>query len=83
MTSETFPVIDLSSHEDWPQALGPEIVQACKEWGFMVITGHGIPHESIGSMFEMHQQFCQLPESVKSEKVIDARQIGYDVKRSR
>lgn len=50
---EAFPVFDLATHEDWPSALGDQIVEALKQWGFMLITGHGISQESIQDMFDM------------------------------
>ncbi|CAG9957010.1 unnamed protein product [Clonostachys rosea f. rosea IK726] len=83
MADEVFPIIDLSQGNNWPDTKGPEIVEACKKWGFMILTGHGIPKHIIDSMFEMHQDFCMLPEEKKLECVIDERQIGYDLKRSK
>jgi isopenicillin N synthase-like dioxygenase len=53
MADEVFPIIDLSQGNNWPDTKGPEIVEACKKWGFMILTGHGIPKHIIDSMFEM------------------------------
>ncbi|EEU35072.1 uncharacterized protein NECHADRAFT_82472 [Fusarium vanettenii 77-13-4] len=83
MATEIFPVIDLSTGDDWPQALGPKIVEACQVWGFMILTGHGIPQQKIDRMFDLHKEFCAQPLEVKSECRVDERQIGYDVKNSK
>lgn len=53
MATEIFPVIDLSAGDDWPQTLGPKIVEACQVWGFMILTGHGISQQKIDRMFNL------------------------------
>ncbi|KAI8665005.1 Fe2OG dioxygenase domain-containing protein [Fusarium sp. Ph1] len=83
MATEIFPVIDLSAGDDWPQTLGPKIVEACQVWGFMILTGHEIPQQKIDHMFDLHKEFCAQPLEVKSECRVDERQLGYDVKNSK
>lgn len=53
MSSEVFPIIDVSSYEECFEEKTREIVQACKVWGFMILTGHGIPSSAIDRMFEL------------------------------
>ncbi|KAF2767783.1 Clavaminate synthase-like protein [Teratosphaeria nubilosa] len=81
-STEVFPVIDLSTTDDWPIILGDRIVEACKTWGFMILTGHGIPSASIDRMFELHKSFIAQAKEIKSEAMIDSRQIGYNSHRS-
>ncbi|KAJ9143380.1 hypothetical protein NKR23_g6630 [Pleurostoma richardsiae] len=83
MDTDGFPVIDISGGVDLLGEQAEKIVQACKVWGFMILTGHGISQKTVDRMFELHQGFCEQPVEAKRECLIDERQIGYDVKRSK
>ncbi|KAL4882151.1 hypothetical protein BJY04DRAFT_217473 [Aspergillus karnatakaensis] len=81
MSSEAFPVIDVSSLDDFTEK-SAEITQACRDWGFLIITEYGISQEQIDRMYQLNQEFCKLPEVDKRKCPINERQIGYDQKYS-
>src|ERR1700709_1703159 len=47
MTLMSIPIIDLSGYRagsaEGKQAVAKEVAQACRDIGFLVITGHGVP----------------------------------------
>jgi len=53
MDTDGFPVIDISGGVDLLGEQAEKIVQACKVWGFMILTGHGISQKTIDRMFEL------------------------------
>lgn len=65
----TVPVIDISGWDDGDPAARAEIVaavqQAATTYGFMQITGHGIPRELIDDMLAVNDEFFALPQDVK------------------
>lgn len=50
---EAFPVIDFSEFDLNPDKVSRELFQAACRWGFLVLTGHGIPQEDVDTMFSM------------------------------
>ena len=67
MTS--IPVIDISAlssqnRDDWAGVIR-EIDHACREIGFLAITGHGISRQQLDSMFSLSQHFFEQPMAAK------------------
>lgn len=60
----TVPVISLSSQRDHDVVVN-EIHEACKQWGFFLITDHGIPSTLIQRLQEVGQEFFKLPQEEK------------------
>ncbi|KAL4794223.1 hypothetical protein BDV19DRAFT_390498 [Aspergillus venezuelensis] len=82
MSNEAFPIIDISSLDDFTQNVA-EITQACRDWGFLILRGYGIPQDKIDWVYELNKDFCDLSQEQKLEFAIDERQIGYDLKHSK
>ncbi|KAL4963596.1 uncharacterized protein BDV14DRAFT_201787 [Aspergillus stella-maris] len=82
MSTEAFPIIDISSLDDFTRN-ATEITQACRDWGFLILRGYGIPQGKIDRMYELNKGFCNLSQDEKLEFAIDERQIGYDLKHSK
>jgi hypothetical protein len=53
MSDEPFPIIDVSSLKDDFGPKAEEIVAACRNWGFLILTGYGIPQKVIDRMYEL------------------------------
>lgn len=58
----TVPVISLSQPHD---ALVDEVFRASTEWGFFLITDHGMPSSLIQRLQEVSQEFFALPQKDK------------------
>ena len=58
------PVIDISKD---PELVSKEIDQACKEWGFLVVSGHGISENLIDKMFSVSKNFFDQPQVYKDQ----------------
>ena len=56
------PVIDISRD---PDVVHKEIDEACKKWGFLVVSGHGIDHNLIDDMFSVSKDFFDQPQEYK------------------
>ncbi|XP_010063357.2 flavonol synthase/flavanone 3-hydroxylase [Eucalyptus grandis] len=64
----TVPVISLSQPH---HALIREIHEACRDWGFFLVTDHGIPPELIGQLQEAGREFFRLPQEEKEKYAND------------
>jgi isopenicillin N synthase-like dioxygenase len=53
LVEEEFPVVDFGSFESNADSVSKEVFQAACRWGFLVLTGHGIPQEDIDEMFAL------------------------------
>ncbi len=78
MTS--IPVIDISplsspDRESWAPVIS-EIDRACREIGFLAITGHGISEQQLESMFDLSQRFFAQPMAEK-EKIEMAKSSNH------
>ena len=51
LSGDDFPVINFSNREKDPKGIAAEIFNAAREWGFLVLKGHGIPSEAVDEMF--------------------------------
>lgn len=66
----SLPIIDLSSFQkastlDEKRVRAQELVAACRDIGFVYITGHGVPREEIKRAFEVSEMFYKLPQEDK------------------
>ena len=61
------------------RAVAAEVAAACRDIGFLVISGHGIARETLASTFERSFAFFDLPAEVKAgwRPTGPARQRGY------
>ena len=60
---EQVPVIDIAELEDRDSL--QRIDDACREWGFFQVTGHGIEPALLGDIFEVSHEFFAQPEEAK------------------
>ena len=58
------PVIDISRD---PKIVHEEIDEACKKWGFIVVSGHGISKDLIDRMFSINKTFFDQPLEHKEQ----------------
>lgn len=83
MTAMTIPIIDMSPYwtgsESSKQAVAHQIDTACRDIGFLVISGHNISQSLIESVEEVSRAFFDLPLPDKMRVVRPAPDItrGY------
>jgi isopenicillin N synthase-like dioxygenase len=81
MTVLTVPIIDLAPYrtgaEGRKRAVAHQIDQACRDLGFLVIAGHGVPAELIWAMDEVSRVFFDLP----LEEKLQVRRPAPDIAR--
>ena len=84
MTSlNSIPAIDiapfLSDDPTGKPAVARAFAKMCEDVGFAVISGHGIPEETIQQIFDRGFAFFDLPTDVKARwhPTGEARQRGY------
>ncbi|WP_158809037.1 isopenicillin N synthase family oxygenase [Beijerinckia sp. L45] len=69
MTLLHVPVIDLSPYREGTQegraAVAAQVGQACKDIGFLVVSGHGISEELIKKTHDVSARFFALPHAEK------------------
>lgn len=68
-------LIDPTSSHESQQVVAETIGRACKEVGFLIITGHGIDQATISSAWQAIGDFFDLPSEEK--KVFEANQEKY------
>ncbi len=76
------PLIDLSAVEDsWayiPERLVDEVAEACEHTGFMLITGHGVPHGLVADLRrDLREYFAQPLEQKLRHKIRRDNYRGY------
>ena len=63
------PVVDFKDFSTAPRALrlkpAQKLVAACKEIGFVYITGHGVSDETLAQAFKVSKSFYDLPTEQK------------------
>nr|AUM57436.1 flavonol synthase [Camellia fraterna] len=64
----TVPVI---SHSQPHDVVVDELSKACSEWGFFLITDHGIEPSLIGRLKEVGEEFFKLPQKEKESYAND------------
>jgi isopenicillin N synthase-like dioxygenase len=83
MTLMNVPVIDLKPYKDGTPAgkaaTAAQVGQACRDIGFLVVTGHGISEELVGKTYDMAKTFFALPlsEKAKSDRPAVDQVRGY------
>ncbi|EME77686.1 uncharacterized protein MYCFIDRAFT_84797 [Pseudocercospora fijiensis CIRAD86] len=79
---DELPVVNFSSFDSDAKIVSAKLLAAAKRWGFLVLTGHGIPGQVINDMLATTSSFFDQPEDVKAEKWMNIKQQGYDYKES-
>ena len=76
MIQTQIPVLDWSRFTSNSDKSGfvADLSQACRDTGFFLITGHGIPQSMIEDTFAAADQFFALPVAEKSK--LDIRTVG-------
>lgn len=68
MTSSV-PIIDISGFADGDaatrSAIADEVARACRDTGFLVISGHGVPEAVVSRLYDVTREFFEQPESEK------------------
>jgi isopenicillin N synthase-like dioxygenase len=81
--TDRIPAIDiapfLAGDPEGKRRVAREVGRACEQIGFLVISGHGIRPETIGTLVERGFSFFDQPAEVKSRwhPTGDAKQRGY------
>lgn len=79
----TVPIIDMAPYatgsEACKHALAQQIGAACREIGFLVVAGHGVPQDLIAEVDEVSRAFFDLPLAEKMQVVRPAPDVtrGY------
>ncbi|KAB2047852.1 hypothetical protein ES319_A13G074600v1 [Gossypium barbadense] len=70
-TKEPIPTIDfsllISSNPDERSKTIRELGKACGDWGFFMVTNHGVPERMMKAMIEVCREFFELTEEEKGE----------------
>lgn len=79
-TLTELPVLDISASPDG--AVAPELTErlgeVCREYGFFILTGHGVPAETTLRAFAASRTFFSLPVEVKeAHHPNDGTFLGY------
>ncbi|KAL6240228.1 hypothetical protein RBB50_012875 [Rhinocladiella similis] len=78
MVSRThFPILDYSQARVDYDAFSKKLFAVCSEWGFFILTGTDIKPRR---MFELSQEFFNLPLELKATKIMNEKALGYDGK---
>jgi isopenicillin N synthase-like dioxygenase len=83
MPLETVPVIDIAPYwtgvEASKRAVAQRIGEACRDIGFLIIAGHGVPQGLINTVDEVTREFFDLPLEEKMQVVRPAPDVtrGY------
>jgi isopenicillin N synthase-like dioxygenase len=83
MTLLSVPIIDIAPYRGGDAAgwtrLAKDVGRACRDIGFLVIAGHGVPFELVGETCAAAREFFDLPLSEKMQVAPPARDVtrGY------
>ena len=69
----TVPVIDISGD---PRRVADEIGAACRELGFLTVTGHGVPEDVVERTARVARTFFDLPDQQKRTLADGEQQAG-------
>lgn len=69
MTLLHVPVIDLSAYREGTaagkEAVAAQVDQACRDIGFLVVSGHGVPEDLIRKTYDVSARFFARPHAEK------------------
>lgn len=69
MSTEHIPVIDIGAYTREGAAdraaVASEVAAACREIGFLVVTGHGVPKEQVDGVYEATVRYFEGPARMK------------------
>lgn len=75
------PIIDLTPFLSGSladkQGVAATVGEACKQIGFLTITGHGVPTQVTLGMYDAARQFFDLPETEKTKLAMTPAGAGY------
>ena len=74
------PIIDISGAAEGGEALaavGRSVDEACREIGFFVIVGHGVPEEIVESLWTAAREFFDLPLETKRRSPAPSEDYAY------
>ncbi|KAM9991958.1 hypothetical protein ACTFIZ_012639 [Dictyostelium cf. discoideum] len=82
ITIEQLPIIDIESHVNDKEELNKkliskEIENACKNFGFFYIKGHGIDQELIDRLERLSKKFFSLDQSIKMKYRMELAQRAW------
>ncbi|OMO63567.1 Oxoglutarate/iron-dependent dioxygenase [Corchorus olitorius] len=68
---ESIPTVDFSlltsSNPEERSKVIQDLAKACQDWGFFMVTNHGLPESMMKAMIEACRAFFDLPEEEKQE----------------
>lgn len=78
MTTQTIPVLDWQRYASGQDRAGfvSDLGRACRDTGFFLLTGHGVPEAMITEVFEQAQHFFARPDAEKA--LLDIRQSPHN-----
>lgn len=79
-TESPVPVIDISGAAEGGEALaavGRAVDEACRDIGFFVIVGHGVPDEIIAAVWSAAREFFDLPLAEKRRSPAPSPDYAY------
>src|ERR1700742_3159963 len=69
MALTSVPIIDLTPYregtEDGKRQVAAEVGRACKEIGFLIVSGHGVPESLIDDCYRTSKEFFAQPMADK------------------
>lgn len=75
------PVIDLqpfrTGQDSDKMRVAREVAQACSSLGFLVVSGHAVPHELVEQMYDVSRRFFDLPSETKRDLTSQGTGPGY------
>ena len=74
------PIIDISPAATGGEALagvGRAVDEACRDIGFFVIVGHGVPEAAVGAVWSAAREFFDLPLAVKRRSPAPSEDYAY------
>lgn len=82
MSTARLPIVDMSpyldsaSTDEARQEAAAKLDQACRDFGFFYVTGHGLEPDYLKSLLKLGHQFFELPEDRKDAIHIFKSQDG-------
>jgi isopenicillin N synthase-like dioxygenase len=74
---ESVPIIDISPWYAGDRSVAADVDRALQEWGFFLVTGHGVPADARASVRAAARQFFALPAEVKCKYAVTVGGRGW------